>query len=312
MAEYLIMKAVEFDKLPAKFKKAHPFEELLNEGYWLQKKYDGCMGIATIRPEFELCTMQSRTGEDYTASTGHLLRELFDTMQAHEGEGFMPVIFIGEVWQPIGEARFPAISGKFRRQYPSPELRFVVNDMLPLGFNTDLPYKARYMNLVEYLGQEAAATVWKVEVAKTYPSWLGSPVRAALTWQREGGFDGGILRNPEAGYTVGTVKQGEIIKLKPVDSLDLKVVRVEAGEGKHAGRAGALVVEYNGVETGVGTGLSDDERVDWWAAWLSTGWQRTTPGAGTIVEVEFLGFTEDGKLREPRFKGIRHDKLGTD
>lgn len=40
------MKAVEYDKLPVKFKKANPFEGLLDQGYWLQKKYDGCMGIA--------------------------------------------------------------------------------------------------------------------------------------------------------------------------------------------------------------------------------------------------------------------------
>jgi DNA ligase-1 len=33
---------------------------------------------------------------------------------------------------------------------------------------------------------------------------------------------------------------------------------------------------------------------------------------GKIVEVECMGITPDGRLREPRFKGIRYDKAGTD
>jgi ATP-dependent DNA ligase len=33
---------------------------------------------------------------------------------------------------------------------------------------------------------------------------------------------------------------------------------------------------------------------------------------GAIVEVEAMGLTPDGKLREPRFKGIRYDKAGAD
>jgi ATP-dependent DNA ligase len=309
MADYLIMKAVEYEKLPVKFKKAHPFEGLLSEGYWLQKKYDGCMGIATIRFERSECTMQSRTGEDYSASTQHILTELHEAACTQSGS-FDPFIVIGEVWQPIEEAKFPAISGKFRRQSPSPELRFVANDILPLGFNTDIPYRRRWIDLCDLLPDEPG---WKCFVAHNHPAFDAvDPVAVALSWQKAGGYDGGILRNADTGYTVGTVKQGEIIKIKPTMSLDLKVVRVEEGLGKHAGRAGALEVQHGALTTSVGTGLSDDDRLNWWAAWLSTGWEKTSPGANTIVEIEFLGYTEDGHLREPRFKGIRHDKVTPD
>jgi ATP-dependent DNA ligase len=298
MADYLIMKAVEFDKLPVKFKKANPFDSLCRAGYWLQRKYDGCMGIAEMHPEPILCRMLSRTGEDYTASTRHILKELHEALtERHGHEGWTPTIFIGEVWQPVEEAKFPAISGKFRRQSPSPELRFVVNDVLPLTFDTDTPYSARYTNLRSLLSNEEG---WKVSVAETHTDWSGA-LNLALKWQGEGGYDGAILRNPDAGYTVGTVKNGEIIKVKPVMSLDLKCVSWEAGEGKHAGKIGALVVEYNGVRSGVGTGLSDADRDTAVEEFL-----------GKIVEIECLGITEDGKLREPRFKGIRHDKLKAD
>lgn len=33
---------------------------------------------------------------------------------------------------------------------------------------------------------------------------------------------------------------------------------------------------------------------------------------GLIVEIEGMGFTADGLIREPRFNGVRHDKLEAD
>ncbi|WP_258305008.1 hypothetical protein, partial [Escherichia coli] len=77
---------------------------------------------------------------------------------------------------------------------------------------------------------------------------------------KTGDYDGAILRRADAPWHVGATKNGEAIKVKPVQSLDLRAVDWFYGNGKHAGRAGGIVVEYRGVQTQVGTGFSDAER----------------------------------------------------
>ena len=289
MSDIRIMKAVEYEKLPAKFKKAHPFEGLRAEGYWLQKKYDGCFGMAII-DRHQGSRMLSRTGEDYTPSCRHILRELENA--ALDRGMPEPFVVLGEVWQ--AGLDFPAISGKFRRQAES-DLAFVANDLLDAGLETSEPYAARHNMLLHLIGSDccwiycSAAETWKGG------QWDGTGVETARIWKEEGGFDGAILRNPNAGYTIGLVKNGEIIKVKPVMSLDLCVDDIHVNKGERTGRdVFTIDVTYRGVTTRVGSGVPHA---------FSAGFK-----AGAIVEVEFMGFTEDDKLREPRFKGIRHDK----
>ena len=87
-----------------------------------------------------------------------------------------------------------------------------------------------------------------------------------------------------------------------MQSLDLRAVDWFWGNGKHSGRAGGIVVEYRGVKTQVGTGFSDQERED----------IADNGAIDVIAEIEFMELTEDGKLREPRFKGWRFDKTEPD
>ena len=70
-----------------------------------------------------------------------------------------------------------------------------------------------------------------------------------------------------------------------------------------AGMAGKLVLDFRGIEVRAG-GLDYDTRRTWF----------NNPDSiiGKIVEVECLGVTEDGSLREPRIKGVRHDKIKPD
>lgn len=299
MSDYLIMKAVEHAKLPAKFRKQYPdTNALLDAGWWVQDKYDGCMGIAMMTTHREDCKMLSRTGEDYTPSCGHILDELHEAKTALVGYPTLleDFIVIGEVWQPGWEAPFPAISGKFRRRAASPELRFVANDILPPGFNTPEEYRIRFATLCELL---PAMDGVKVTVANTRQSWPANVERLAIQLRGWGGYDGAIMRDPNAGYTVGTVKAGEIVKVKPVMSLDLEVVDVLTAAGEKTGRpVYTIVVTHNGVASTVGSGVPH--------AW------NEVPGPGQIAEIECLGITAEGKLREPRFKGARFDKVKPD
>lgn len=115
----------------------------------------------------------------------------------------------------------------------------------------------------------------------------------------EGGYDGLILRDPNAGWAVGAGTEGAIIKIKRKLSFDLRVVEVNTAVGEKTGRTVyKLVVEFRGLRLGVGSGVPhkfDD-----------------VPVVGDIVEVEAMDYSSDGLLREPRYKGTRHDKVAPD
>jgi DNA ligase-1 len=123
-----------------------------------------------------------------------------------------------------------------------------------------------------------------------------------------GGYEGIMIKDPEAGYECK--RSVAWLKLKPFIEVSLGVVAVEEGTGKNIGRLGALVCE--GIDDGksirvnVGSGLSDEQRIEYWSARDSL--------AGNIVEVRADAVTQnqDGtySLRFPRFKGFRGFEIG--
>ncbi len=292
----LILKAAEFDKQSSKFRKrAGSVDALYETGlYMLQPKYDGCFGAAVIDPLGS--RMYSRTGENYTASCEHILRELEEALTT---SGMDRAVFLGEVWHP--DIAFPTISGKFRRQAPSPDLKFAVFDMLEsTGMDTlsdSRMYLTRYHVLQTILPEIEGASP-ATFVAEVYRGDL-SATAAAAAWKAEGGYDGAILRDTGAAYTPGVSRNGEIIKVKPTLSLDLRCIDARTEPGERTGRPVlTLTVSINGKPCDVGSGVPHD---------LTVG-----DVSGKIVEVEFMGYTPDGLLREPRFKGVRHDKESPD
>lgn len=284
----------EFAKQSAAFKKAHPsLDSLSSDEYTMQPKYDGChlivhLGLDGVPRAF------SRTGEP-VRSVDHIAAQCLQVF----GRGW--VIF-GEAY--VFDLSFPEISGNFRQHKPAENLCFMAFDAVPaqafaMGLYYPTPYRERLASLRAAV-RAAGALAPDIIVTPDLP--LDNPTGFAVTLKKQGGYDGAIVRRSDAGWQAGDSKNGEVIKVKPVESLDLRVRGWFLGKGKHANRAGGIYVEYDGVQTGVGTGFTDDER--------SIIAQGTRDGA--IAEVEFMGFTEDGALREPRFKGWRYDKLKAD
>lgn len=271
------------DEQCAAFKKAYPtLDDLPSSEYIQMPKYDGCLAIIVC----DGSGIMTRTGER-VHSLPHVERDARNILPGY-------VIF-GEAYK--WDTPFKDISGMFRRHAPQPELFVVAFDAVPVADwrvgECNEPYKARLARL---------RAVWD---ATPYPNIIVAPASDAVGSQgfanslvKIGGYDGAILRRADAPWHVGASKNGEAIKVKPVQSLDLRAVDWFYGKGKHAGRAGGIVVEYRGVQTQVGTGFSDAER----EAIASQGTRNY------IAEVEFMELTADGKLREPRFKGWRFDK----
>lgn len=308
MAGELILKAVEFDKTSAALRKQYKDEDALFKAGWdAQPKYDGVFGMACIHEELMLSRMLSRTGEDYTLQCQHIIQVLWSRLMRVRGTGWHGAVVLGEVWHPELPQR--TISGDFRRRKPAPHLVFMANDLLPMAEDgmaaeTSRSYYDRYEDLYATFGAYGTPTVRVVQPAVISRDAERTIMSDARAYVKRGGYDGLILRDPRAGYRRGLAKNGEIIKVKPSLTLDLRVVGIEEGLGKHAGRLGAVTVEYRGVQTKVGTGFTDSDRGAYWPEGKGI--------LGEIVEVEAMGLTDAGALREPRFKGVRYDKVEPD
>lgn len=269
----------------AAFKKKYPtLDDLPADEYIMMPKYDGCLAIVVADDAGLILT---RTGET-VRSMPHISEQVRAALKGY-------VIF-GEAYK--WGTPFKDISGAFRRHTPQPDLLLVAFDCVPIMAWEDgicnEPYKARLARLQGALGATHAPAIIVAPASDA-----DAPQGFANALVAQGGYDGAILRRADAPWTTGASKNGEAIKVKPVQSLDLEVHSWFRGKGKHAERAGGITVLYRGVQTDVGTGFSDRERQE-----IADAGQAPCG----VAEVEFMELTADGKLREPRFKGWRYDK----
>jgi DNA ligase-1 len=121
------------------------------------------------------------------------------------------------------------------------------------------------------------------------------------------GFEGLMIKDPQAVYE--TKRTTSWLKLKPFIEVSLEVVDVEEGTGRNLGRLGAFIArgtdDGKEIRVNVGSGFSDDNRLDFWA--------HRADIIGHVVEVRADAVTQnqDGSysLRFPRFlrfRGFEH------
>lgn len=277
--EYIIQKAVAPEKV---VKDRRLSIKEYSEKFWAFRKYDGCCAILKDGKTF------SRTGEEYKC-----LNELSEFC----ADTWPHLVIIGEAWWQ-GVDQFNLISGAFRRQVVNDRLELRVHDVIPRAdFDAGycgVPFRERGHEVSdEYCsGRISPATGW---LAGAY----GNAQDKCNELTDLGGYDGLVLRDPDGTWTVGSGTTGEIIKIKRKLSFDLKVLEVNTATGDKTGRTVyKLVCDFRGRSLGVGSGLPHTFDA--------------VPKVGDIVEVEAMDYSSDGLLREPRFKGIRFDKLATD
>ena len=119
--------------------------------------------------------------------------------------------------------------------------------------------------------------------------------------------EGVMINICDAPYEFG--RTWNLMKVKKMNTLDLKVVDYEEGSGRLAGTLGAIHVRYkNGNIVKVGSGFSDELRRQIWNHDIMI--------VGSIVEIQYFEETTnaDGglSLRFPVFKDFRFDKLQAD
>ena len=114
----------------------------------------------------------------------------------------------------------------------------------------------------------------------------------------EEGYEGAMVKTVDSPYHFG--RSYDIMKVKEFHDVDLRIESIEEGTGRLLGRAGAVMVNFKGTEVKVGSGFSDDERIQIWndkASFL-----------GRVIEIRYQEVTPDGSLRFPTFVCFRNDR----
>jgi len=300
MSQYLNLKPVEFDKLSAKAK-----AKINLAGRMMLPKYDGCFCIFVYEDGVPLAVL-SRDGK-LVRSMEHIHCDLLRRYPWIGSQGFGKVAILGEAWSPSKD--FAENSGAFRRHSTQHDLGFAPFDAvlwegtaLAPKLYSPMPYRDR----LRMLGHE---------YAHPGPFLIHTPTpvvcegaehaeRYARHLKAHGSYDGAIISDPDAVYLVSNGSAGEFLKIKPLLSFSLMVTGIVTDVGEKTGRpTGALVVRFKNTKgSKVATGLSEEQQAN------------LEQFIGKIIEVQCMSVYpgEFGKMREPRFVGVRDDVTQAD
>ena len=237
--------------------------------YWVSEKYDG------VRGYWDGHTLRTRGGETVAAPAWFTANWPNTPMD-------------GELW--AGRGRFSHAQSTVRQQQPDDaawrEMRFMVFDLPAHGgtFDHRLPALNK---LVESLDQPWVQAVPQQRVASD-----AALQKLLLRTVRAGG-EGLMLHRGASMYRAG--RSDDLIKVKTHEDAEAKVVAHLPGQGRHAGRLGALVVEMpSGQRFRLGAGLTDAERDH-------------PPPVGSWVTYRFRGTHDSGVPRFASFVRVRDD-----
>lgn len=279
-----VHKAVEPDNLTVKGKKR--LAAMLAAGeYIVQPKHDGvyCQ-IVHVDGAFRAF---SRTGESLLSVPQHILAQFAKFSVRWR--------FIGELWKPYTE--HSVLNGMARKRSPQDALELHLFDMVhdedPLA-----AYAERHGFLRSHPWLRGVEVIQNIDVPDADMEYLYE--LAAKIKAKPSAYDGLMLKDSKGLFVPGPGKDGGAIKVKPRASGDFRVIGTTPGKGNREGGIGALIVDLGGgvtCEVGAGLTFKDVYEGDF---------------ANAIVEVEYLGITKDGRLREPAYKSTRFDKAEAD
>ena len=237
--------------------------------YWVSEKLDG------VRGRWDGQALWTRGGYRVRAP-------------AWFTEGWPPVPMDGELW--LGRGRFEDASGTVRAgDADDPawrRMRFMVFD-LPDDPGT---FTERVLHMRSLL--DAAGVAWLRPVAQ-YRARDTAELDALLEAVVASGGEGLMLQHQDARYRVG--RSDDLLKYKPYDDAEARVVGHTRGKGKYRGMLGALVVERpDGLRFRIGSGFSDAQRA-------------APPPIGAVVTYRYNGLSNKGVPRFARFLHVRHD-----
>jgi len=240
------------------------------DDYWVSEKYDGLRGYWDGRQ------LWTRGGERVIAPTWFTAPLPSTPLD-------------GELW--AGRGNFNLAQSTLRSQTPNDaawhEIRFMVFD-LPAQPGT---FTARLAVLRKLLPIVSAP--WVVPVAQQRAT-THADLQSLLDKTVRLGGEGLVLHRGESLYR--GERNTDLLKFKPHDDAEARVVGHVSGRGRNEGRLGALLVETpQGQRFKLGSGFTDAQRDQ-------------PPAIGTWVTYRFNGTNASGLPRFARFMRVREDK----
>lgn len=237
--------------------------------YWVSEKYDG------MRAYWDGHALITRGGERVHVPAWFIA-----------GWPAMPTD--GELW--AGRGRFQETVSTVRQHIPDDDawhrIRFMVFDLpaQPGDFTSRLPV---LRNVVSQIN-----VAWVQAVAQTRVADHAS-LKAMLDQVIAEGGEGLMLHRGSSFYR--GVRSQDLLKYKPYEDSDARVIGHIPGKGKYAGMTGALVVQTaEGIRFRLGSGLTDEQR-------------RRPPPVGSLVTYRYRGLHESGIPRFAVFMRVRND-----
>ena len=242
--------------------------------YWISEKLDG------VRGRWDGQRLHTRGGQPVTPP-------------AWFTAGWPKVAMDGELW--IGHGRFDEVSGLVRAGKTDGaawrRVRFMVFDLPDHPGNFD----TRVMRMRSMLA--TARVSWLQPIAQ-YRLANPAELDARLKQVVASGGEGLMLHHRNARYRAG--RSDDLLKYKPYEDAEARVVAHTPGKGKYAGMLGALVVrQADGRKFRLGSGFTDAQR-------------SAPPPIGSLVTYRYNGLTSKGLPRFARFLRVRHDPAPPD
>lgn len=237
--------------------------------YWVSEKLDGVRG--------------RWTGKALLTRGGNVINA-----PAWFTAGWPSIPMDGELW--IARGRFEEVSGIVRTIEADDAawrpVRFMVFDLPAHGGTFDERVR-RMRELAHDTNVRSLRMIEQFRVADA------EDLDARLERIVAAGGEGLMLHRGDARYRAG--RSEDLLKYKPYEDAEAKVVAHTPGEGKYAGMLGALVVERpDGLRFRIGTGFTDAERAN-------------PPPPGSWITYRYNGLTANGVPRFARFLRVRNE-----
>lgn len=191
------------------------------------------------------------------------------------------------------------------KQNDKSELKLVLFDLLPTsefeaGKSSKVYSERKHdiQHISELIAQLHLDSIQTVEFV--YEGNNTDEIWKALDFAEKNDWEG-VMINLNKPYECKRTKN--LIKVKKFYTYDLRVIGVEAGTGRNVGRLGAVVVSFKGNEVRVGSGFSDEQRIEFW--------KHPEMIVDRVIEVKYKEVTKNKNgtesLQFPVFMRIREE-----
>ncbi|HEY3431990.1 MAG TPA: DNA ligase [Rhodocyclaceae bacterium] len=244
-----------------------PTKALPISAYWVSEKLDG------VRAVWDGHVLRYRSGRLVPAPAWFVAALPAEPLD-------------GELW--LGRDRFDELSAIVRKTQPVDQewrqVQYMVFDQ-PDG---EGDFTTRLAHLKQLLGSQSASFVQVIEQFRLPDA---KALKARLQAVVHAGGEGLMLHRADALYRAG--RSDDLLKLKPWQDAEARVVAIVPGRGRLAGVMGALLVETtDGKRFRLGSGFSDRDR-------------HAPPQIGAQVTYRYTSLTPKGLPRFPRYWRVR-------